>query len=192
MGNASTASTGSCEDFQRAARRIRRRQLLQVCGVSLLSSGLLNVLNGRAYAARGQARIKSCLLLFQAGGVSQIDTFDMKPDCDETIRGEFRPIDSNVPGMPICEHLPNMSRQMDKVLVVRSVHHRMLCHNPAIYAALTGREVGESLAVSNKTFASREDYPHMGSVVGRLVDKPDALPPFVSLPFILRNGAATR
>ncbi|MDB5338624.1 MAG: hypothetical protein JWN70_4243 [Planctomycetaceae bacterium] len=191
MGSPSTVPSGNCEEFQRATQRFRRRELLQLGGVSLLSSGLMNVLNARAHGAQRKARIKSCLLLFQAGGVSQIDTFDMKPDCDETIRGEFRPIDSNVPGMPVCEHLPNMSRQMDKVLVVRSVHHRMLCHNPAIYAALTGREVGESLAVSNKTFASREDYPHMGSVVGRLVDKPDALPPFVSLPYILRNGPAT-
>ena len=88
------------------------------------------------HAATGD--IKACLLLFQAGGVSQTDTFDMKPDCDETIRGEFRPVDSNVPGMPVCEHLPLVARQMDKVCVVRSVHHRMLCHNPAIYAALSG------------------------------------------------------
>src|SRR4029079_8013816 len=109
-----------------------------------LSSGLMSIIAGKARGAQRRARIKSCLLLFQAGGVSQTDTFDMKPDCDETIRGEFRPIDSNVPGMPVCEYLPNMARQMDKVCVVRSVHHRLLCHNPAIYAALSGREVGES------------------------------------------------
>lgn len=182
---------GCCEDFQQAtARLMSRRGLMQFGGVSLLSSGLMNVLAGRAAAVTRKGRIKSCLLLFQAGGVSQCDTFDMKPDSDVTIRGEFRPIDSNVPGMHVCEHLPNMARQMDKVCVVRSVHHRMLCHNPAIYAALSGREVGESLAVSNKTFASREDYPHMGSVVGRLIEKPAALPSFVSLPFTLRNGPA--
>ncbi|MDB5385956.1 MAG: hypothetical protein JWM11_1602 [Planctomycetaceae bacterium] len=192
MARASAIRDGSCEEYhQSAAGLIGRRDLLQVGGISLLSSGLLNVLSGRAHAATGKTRIKSCLLLFQAGGVSQIDTFDMKPECDETIRGEFRPIDTNVPGMHVCEHLPAMARHMDKVCVVRSVHHRMLCHNPAIYAALTGREVGESLAVSNKTFASREDYPHMGSVVGRLIEKPDTLPPFVSLPFVLRNGPAT-
>ncbi|MBI3866680.1 MAG: DUF1501 domain-containing protein [Planctomycetia bacterium] len=170
--------------------RASRRDVLKWGGVSLLSGGLMNVLAGRAAAASRKARIKSCLFLFQAGGVSQIDTFDMKPDADITIRGEFRPIDSNVPGMPVCELLPRMARQMDKVCVVRSVHHRMLCHNPAIYAALSGREVGESLAVSNKTFASREDYPHVGAIVSRLIEKPAALPSAVSLPFTLRNGPA--
>lgn len=192
MAQASGVQDGTREyQSQAAVGAMRRRDLLQIGGISLLSSGLLSVLGGRAQAASRKSRIKACLLLFQAGGVSQLDTFDMKPDCDETIRGEFRPIDTNVPGMRVCEHLPNLSKHMEKVCVVRSVHHRMLCHNPAIYAALTGREVGESLAVSNKTFASREDYPHMASVVGRLTEKPAALPPCVSLPFILRNGAAT-
>ena len=74
------------------------------------------------------ARIKSCLILFQAGGVSQTDTFDMRPDASADIRGEFQPIASNVPGMNVCEHLPLVSQQMDKICVVRSMTHRMLCH----------------------------------------------------------------
>lgn len=190
MGRAVTRRSDGCSDFDRTAQAMGRRDALRLGGVSLLSAGLMNVLAGRANAVAGKARIKSCLLLFQAGGVSQIDTFDMKPHCDATIRGEFSPIESNVPGMPVCEHLPRMSRQMDKVCVVRSVHHRMLCHNPAIYAALSGREVGESLAVSSTTFANRGDYPHMGAVVSRLIEKPAALPSFVALPFTLRNGPA--
>lgn len=170
------------------SQRLDRRELFRLGGASLLSSGLLSVLAGRAAAQSSIPRIKQCLLLFQAGGVSQTDTFDMKPDCDETIRGEFQPIESNVAGMPVCEHLPNMARQMDKVCVVRTVHHRMLCHNPAIYAALSGREVGESLAVSVKTAATREDYPHMGSVVSKYVERRPGVPPFVALPYQLRNG----
>ena len=184
-------TVSGCSEFRRtAANAATRRDALQLGGVSLLSAGLMNVLAGRAHAAVQKPRIKSCLLLFQAGGVSQTDTFDMKPESDVTIRGEFRPIESNVPGMPLCEHLPRMARHMDKVCVVRAMHHRMLCHNPAIYAALSGREVGESLAVSNRTFATREDYPHLGAVVSRLIEKPAALPSAVSLPFTLRNGAA--
>lgn len=166
-----------CSEFRRtAANAATRRDALQLGGVSLLSAGLMNVLAGRVQATQKKPRIKSCLLLFQAGGVSQTDTFDMKPESDVTIRGEFRPIESNVPGMPLCEHLPRMARHMDKVCVVRSMHHRMLCHNPAIYAALSGREVGESLAVSNRTFATREDYPHLGAVVSRLIENPPRCP----------------
>jgi hypothetical protein len=183
-------SSGSCDDFRASVgRRLARRELLQVGGVSLLSPGLLSVIAGTASAGGPRrARIKSCLLLFQAGGVSQTDTFDMKPDCDETIRGEFRPADSNVPGMPVCEHLRLVARQMDKVCVVRSVHHRMLCHNPAIYAALSGREIGDSLAVSVKTAATRDDYPHVGSMVARFGPECRDVPPFVAYPFQLRNG----
>ena len=177
-------------EYRNAAERlIGRRGLLQTGGVALLSAGLLNRLSARDATRKG--RIKSCLMLFQVGGVSQIDTFDMKPETDETIRGEFRPIDTNVPGMSVCEHLPRMSQHMDQVCVVRSVYHRMLCHNPAIYAALSGREVGESLAISSKTVASREDYPHVGAVVGRLTTQPLMLPSSVSLPFVLRNASAT-
>jgi hypothetical protein len=182
-------STDGCREFRNAnAARLERREFLRLGGVSLLSPGLMSIVAGKAIGTERRARIKSCLLLFQAGGVSQTDTFDMKPECDETIRGEFRPVDSNVAGMPVCEHLPHMARQMDKVCVVRSVHHRMLCHNPAIYAALSGREVGESLAVSVKTAATRDDYPHVGSLVARFGTPSAGVPPFISYPFQLRNG----
>jgi len=178
-----------CSEFRATSRTHRtRREFLQIGGISLLSSGLLTVMAGRSRGAERRARIKSCLLLFQAGGVSQTDTFDMKPDCDESIRGEFEPVAANVPGMRVCEHLPHVARQMDKVCVVRSVHHRMLCHNPAIYAALSGREVGDSLAVSVKTAATRDDYPHVGALVARFGAHEGEVPPFVAYPFQLRNG----
>lgn len=167
---------------------IRRRNFLQVGGVSLLSGGLLNVLAGRARGASERGRIRSCLLLFQVGGVSQTDTFDMRPEADENVRGEFRPIASNVSGMHVCEHMPLVAQQMDKLCVVRSMHHRMLCHNPAIYTSLSGREVGDSLAVSVQTAASRDDYPNMGSVVAGFRDHPIDLPASVALPFHVKNG----
>ncbi|HUQ71873.1 MAG TPA: DUF1501 domain-containing protein [Planctomycetaceae bacterium] len=136
-------------------------------------------------------KVKSCLFWFLAGGLSQIDTFDMKPHAPTNIRGEFATVPSNVPGMWLCDQLPHVAGQMDKLRVVRSMHHRMLCHNPGIYAALSGREVGESLAVSNKTFATRDDYPQFGSIISRLTPAPDGAPSAVSFPFQLRNGPAT-
>jgi len=180
-----------CFDFRRSIGSVMgRRDLLHVGGMSLVTSGLLNVLAGQARAEPRRRKIKSCLILFQAGGVSQTDTFDMKPDCPEIVRGEFKPIATNVPGMHVCEHLPLVARQMDKLCVVRSMQHRMLCHNPAIYTALAGREVGQSNAVSNKTFASRDDFPQFGSVVARYGEHRKDLPAAVSLPFSLRNGPA--
>ncbi len=167
-----------------------RREFLRLAGLGLPCPLLSDLLARQAIAAPRSARIKSCLVLFQAGGVSQTDTFDMRPDASENIRGEFRPISSNVAGMDVCEHLPLISQQMDKICVVRSMHHRMLCHNPACYCALAGRAVGESKAVSSQTPAQQNDYPNFGSAVARFTDRPDDVPAFVSLPFTLYNGPA--
>ena len=141
-----------------------RRDCLRMAGLGLPFSLLSNLLARQVIAAPRSARIKSCLVLFQAGGVSQTDTFDMRPHASEDIRGEFRPISSNVAGMNVCEHLPLVSQQMDKICVVRSMHPRMLCHTPACYCALAGRAVGESKAVSNQTPAQQNDsvsYTHL-------------------------------
>jgi len=184
-------SASGCLNFRRKlGRSIGRRELLRGGALSCLMPAVANVLADRAHGDERRARIKSCLVLFQAGGVSQIDTFDMKPMAADVVRGEFQPISTNVPGMHVCEHLPLVARQMDKLCVVRSVHHRMLCHNPAIYSALSGREVGESKAVSSTTFASRDDFPHFGSAVAKFRPHSDDLPASVSLPFSLRNGPA--
>ena len=170
--------------------RSSRRRFLKLAGLGWPFPVLGDLLSRQTRAAAPRARIKSCLVLFQAGGVSQTDTFDMRPDAPDTIRGEFQPISSNVPGMPVCEHLPLTSQQMDKICVVRSMHHRMLCHNPACYCALSGRAVGESKAVSNQTPAQQNDYPNFGSAVAKFTEHPHDVPAFVSLPFTLYNGPA--
>jgi len=167
-----------------------RRNFLKLAGLGWPFPVLGDLLSREARAAAPPARIKSCLVLFQAGGVSQTDTFDMRPDAPATIRGEFQPISSSVPGMHVCEHLPLISQQMDKICVVRSMHHRMLCHNPACYCALSGRAVGESKAVSNQTPAQQNDYPNFGSAVAKFTEHPHDVPAFVSLPFTLYNGPA--
>ena len=171
--------------------QLNRRHLLQTGGLSLMMRGFPNSLFGASLDSPTRPpRIKSCLILFQAGGVSQIDTFDMRPHAADNVRGEFSAIASNVAGMPVCEHLPHLARQMDKVCVVRSMYHRMLCHNPACYCALSGRAVGESKAVSNQTPATPDDYPNFGSVVSLYRPAVTGLPSFVSLPFLLFNGPA--
>lgn len=63
----------------------------------------------------------SCIVLWQRGGMSHLDTFDMKPDAPADVRGEFREIPTNVPGIRICEHLPRTARIMDKLTIIRSM-----------------------------------------------------------------------
>jgi hypothetical protein len=78
---------------------IGRRELLRGGILSCLLPAVANVLATRARGDERRGRIKSCLVLFQAGGVSQTDTFDMKPMAADVVRGEFQPISTNVPGM---------------------------------------------------------------------------------------------
>ena len=63
------------------------------------------------------------ILVFLTGGPSHLDTFDMKPDAPDRIRGEFHPIETNVPGMSYCEHLPGLAAHADKLAVVRTMTH---------------------------------------------------------------------
>ena len=83
-------------------------------------------------------KAKSVIFLFQFGGPSHIDTFDMKPEAPAEIRGPHKAMKSNVPGLPVSEHLPRMAKQMDRICLVRSMHHTMKNHNSAAYYALTG------------------------------------------------------
>ena len=68
--------------------------------------------------------LKSCILVFDYGGPSHLDTYDLKPNAPAEVRGEFQPISTTVPGLHICEHLPKMSQQMHRVALVRSVTHQ--------------------------------------------------------------------
>src|SRR5437870_5481189 len=98
---------------------LSRRDFVQLGTASLfgMSFTLPGLLAARARAAQqGQpTRDVSLIFLFLHGGLSTIDTFDLKPDAPAEFRGELRPTDTNVPGVRICEHMPRLAQQMDKV-----------------------------------------------------------------------------
>src|SRR5262245_48071006 len=103
---------------------LSRRDLLRLGTAGLFGSAvtLPGLLEGRARAAgKGQAtKDVSLIFLFLHGGLSTIDTFDLKPDAPKEFRGEFRPIATNLPGLQVCEHLPRLAKQMDKLALIRS------------------------------------------------------------------------
>ncbi len=121
-----------------------RRQVLRAGGLGMLGWNLASLL--RAGAVRGSTvpgtpgPIRACILIFYYGGPSHIDTWDMKPKAPREVRGEFRPIATNVPGIQVCEHMPHSARVVDRLAIVRSVHHPMTNHNAAAFAALIGAE----------------------------------------------------
>lgn len=173
---------------------ISRRDILQVgalgaCGLSL--TGLLQARNPGAAAPaasanRQRGKAKSCIIIFQQGGPSHHDTFDMKPEAPAEIRGEFKSIATSLSGYRVCEHLPLTARQAHRLALVRSVHHEDPQHNNAGYAALTGTKPALLPNTVEALAAPRPDnHPPFGAVVTRLRE---STAPWVSLPYPCVNG----
>lgn len=145
---------------------ITRRDMLLAGGLGTMGLGLpafLRMAEGRtaAPAARSFGRAKSCILLFLYGSPSQLELADMKPDAPAEIRGELRPIRSTLPGCDVCELLPNTSRVMDKLTVVRSMTHPYPIHGVAF--ATTGiPQIDVAMELSPR---DGRHWPFMGSVV---------------------------
>ena len=122
--------------------RLLRRDALRVGGAGLLGlnlPGLLRAQESQTIASR-PGKAKSVIFLFQWGGPSHVDTFDMKPDAPDGYRSLYKSIPTSVPDMRICEHLPETAKVMHRVAQIRTVHHTMNNHNSAGYTGLTGFE----------------------------------------------------
>src|SRR5436309_2593471 len=129
-----------------AARSVRfcdgltRRDFLHAGSLAALGLGLpaLQALEARGAVSKG--RDMNCILLFLVGGPSQLDTWDMKPDAPEEIRGPYKPIPTNVDGIQICEVFPRMAKHADKFALVRSVYHTAAAvHDTGHQMMQTGR-----------------------------------------------------
>jgi hypothetical protein len=144
---------------------VSRRDVLRVGGLAFAGLTLADVL--RLRAASGAGRGKSVIMIWLRGGPSHIDSYDMKPDAPEEIRGEFRPIPTNVPGNQVCEHMPRQARIMDKLAVIRGIQSNDLGDHTPHYI-ITG-------------FPDRGKRPAVGSIVSRLRPPSDGMPPYVSL-----------
>lgn len=132
-------------------------------------------------------RADACVLLFLDGGPSHLDMWDMKPDAPEGIRGEFKPIDSSLPGCQVSEHLPRLAAHMHRACLVRSMHHSVNnAHAAAVYTSLTGHDRGDANVAIG---ASPNDYPSSGSVLSMLRPPRTTIVPHVCLPYITKEGA---
>ncbi len=159
--------------------------MIQIGGCSLLGLGLPQLLRARSIGSPLKASADVCILIFLNGGPSHLDMWDMKPAAPEAIRGEFKPIDSSLPGVPVCEHLPQFARWVHKGSIVRSAHHGVNnSHAAAVYCSLTGHDRGELGGGAKAT-----DNPAIGSVVGLCRPPEGAMLPYVSLPYITAEGA---
>ena len=144
-----------------------RRSWLQIGGLSLgaLVSGLEPSL-ARLFASENKgtrAKDFSVILFWANGGPSHLDTFDLKPDAPAEIRGPFRPIRTNVPGLDITERLPALAKMADKFALIRSLHHNRAQHSGGTNRFLTGYS-------SVASDLNDSEFPDVGSVVAKQLE----------------------
>jgi len=176
----------ACGGF--CAPGISRRHLLRLGGLGLLGLSLPGLLRAAGRSPGRKARARSVVFLHQWGGPSHHDTFDMKPNAPDAIRGEYRPAATRVPGLQVCEHLPRVARIADKLCLVRTLHHTMKNHNSAGYYSLTGHAPPTD---DQRLRDTRDLFPAYGSVVDRLAPARKGLPTFVAFPHVIRDGSVT-
>jgi hypothetical protein len=153
--------------------------MLRLGQVGLGSLTLPGLLAAAEQPFAPKATAKSCILVYLWGGPPQQDTFDMKPEAPDGIRSQFQPINTVVPGIQICDQLPQIAKHTDKLAIVRSYTHPSNQHEVGVYHTLTGK-INNSLAVPRNQ-RNRRDFPHMGSVVSYFTP-PGDLPNAVTIP----------
>jgi hypothetical protein len=161
---------------------LSRRSFLRLGATALSGLALPNLMRLEAAAAvsdRG-ARIRNCITIFLVGSPGHVDTWDMKPDAPAEVRGKFKPIATNVTGVRICEHFPLMSRMMDKVALIRSLH----------YNTGATHENGQRWMMTGHDFNADNMQPHCGSVISRVFGQKSELPANVVLPGPIGNTGA--
>ncbi len=137
-----------------------RRQFLSAGSLGFLGLTLADLLR-----AKPTGKAQSCILLWLEGGPSQIDTWDPKPN------SAFQPISTNVPGIQISELLPQVSRRMDRLSLVRSMHTRGSDHPQGTHYAITGHEVNPAM-----------QFPSIGAILAKETGIRNAMPPHVLAP----------
>jgi hypothetical protein len=174
--------------------RIGRRELLQAGGLTLLGTGLDDLLRLEAVGAENgaPAGAKSVVFIFQSGGPSQHETFDPKPEAPDKIRGDYGVIATKNADLTICEHLPRLAQRADRYSIVRTMYHpaeRQFRseHHAAMYMVNTGMCLLPPGENTNSIAVQRTrplEWPSIGSVVSYALRSRPAvqLPPVIEIP----------
>jgi len=156
---------------------LKRRDFLHAGSIGLLGLSLGDLFTLKAAGLTDTARDKNCIMLFLVGAPSQLDTWDMKPNAPAEVRGPYKPIRTNVPGIEISEIFPRMARHADKFALLRSVH----------YSGVAVHDAGHQVMQTGRLFQAGIETPHVGSVLGFLKGPKGDVPPHVLLPHPIGN-----
>ncbi len=155
-------------------RGFSRRDILRIGTVGLSAVSLPALLRAEREAAgdRARARAKNVIFIWQQGGPPHQDMWDMKPDAPAEIRGEFKPIATDLPGYTVCELMPRLAQQIKRLCILRGVNHHIPDHNPASMFMLgSGNPPSASLK-----------YPTWSAVVKKETPEIEGLPTAVAIP----------
>ena len=168
-----------------------RRTAIQAGSIGLLGLGMNHVAALRSADAKQSDNpplAKSVIYIFLSGGLAQQDSFDLKPEATENIRGEFKPIDCQTPSIQICEHLPLLAQRSEKWSLVRSLAHPYNEHSQGHMVMFSGRTPMPPTFNASKPMP--EDWPSIAAIAGDVTVPRNNLPPAVVLPerLIHRTG----
>src|SRR5205085_4680123 len=145
-------------------------------------------------AAKGKAgwgQAKSVIFVFLQGGPSHIDIWDPKPDAPANVRGEFKPIQTKIPGVHVSETMPLLAQQLDKATLIRSMSYTpngLFNHTAAMYQMLTGEQADKVSPSGQLEQPSPTDFPNVGSQVSKIRPPDVPMLPFVMLPRPLQES----
>jgi len=150
--------------------RLSRRRFLQVGSIGAAGLTLGNVMQAESADAGKPRLAKNVIMVFLTGGPATIDMWDMKPKARESVRGEFRPISTSVPGVEICEHMPRLAKAMQHATLIRSVTHTIAEHTE-----------GQRYVMTGNTPSSAVEYASLGALASCLVESTSGVPCYATI-----------
>lgn len=159
---------------------VSRRKALQAGSIGLLGLGTNHLAGLRECRGAPVPTARSVIYIFLSGGLAQHESFDLKPDAPEDIRGEFRPIECATSGIRICEHLPMLAKRSRHWALVRSLTHPSNDHSAGHHMMLTGRT--DLPPGFNPSLPRATDWPSIAAVAGAVTRPRNNVPPAVVLP----------
>ncbi|MBW3597716.1 MAG: DUF1501 domain-containing protein, partial [Planctomycetes bacterium] len=159
-------------DPHRRCDGVTRRDFVRIGGLTAMGLGLSDLcVARRAAGAASPANAKHCILLWLDGGPSHLETFDMKPAAPAEVRGPFQPAATAIPGVAICELLPETARRMQQIAIIRSMTSPLGEHNFGAHYLLTGYKPTPAV-----------EYPTFGAVVAEVRGDAGVLPQNIAVP----------
>lgn len=150
-------------------RQVSRRRVLQAGAVPLLGLGLPRLLSANPSGSAASKTPKSCIFIYQYGGLSQLDSWDPKPNAPTELRGPYQPISTAVPGFQVGELMPRLAKLADRYAVIRSMSHSVPVH-----------DIANKMLLAGQSLPSPDD-PSFGAVVSKLRPSTASVPSHVWL-----------